>query len=285
MHKPYKPDNKPKVRALYGGTFDPPHYGHLRPLLTAADALKLPSIELLPAHIPVFKAQASAVQHRLAMTQALASLDKRLSVNTIELLRNKKSFTVDTLRQLKQAAPSDTLIFIIGSDSLANLHTWQEWRLLFDYCHILVLLRPSILDNTNDDNKGSSDVKHAKNNAENLNANNTLALNLYNFRTATSLFDSLLSPEMDDSSKAFLLSKLARPDELAQNPENQGCKGIAFTDIMASSEAGKLCFVNNQQVAVSSTFIRAKIAKGESINEWVPNNVINYIKQHRLYLT
>ena len=90
---------------------------------------------------------------------------------------------------------------------------------------------------------------------------------------------------MDDSSKAFLLSKLARPDGLAQNPENQSCKGIAFTDIMAPSETGRLCFVNNHQVAVSSTLIRAKVAKGESISDWVPNNVINYIKQHQLYLT
>lgn len=273
------PDKWPQqtsVKALYGGTFDPPHYGHLHPLLNTADLLKLTQIELLPAHVPVFKDRALSIEHRLAMTQLLAELDPRLSVNTIELERNQASFTIDTLIQLKQQKPEQALVFIIGSDSLRNIHKWHQWQRLFDYCHIVVMLRPEELQND-----VQKDIQLE--NANSLPNNNDLALNLYDFRTTSLLFDDLVSSEMDEASRTYLSSKLALADVDKHNSRNIRCMNNAFTDIIQASAVGKLWLVNNQQLAVSSTFVRMQLKHNKNVERWVPQNILNYINNHQLY--
>ena len=278
------------IRSLYGGTFDPPHYGHLYPLLAVADALALPHVELLPAHVPAFKSHATLVEHRLAMTKLLATLDPKLSVNTIELERSETSYTVNTLQLLKQSAPHDKFIFIIGSDSLLNIHKWKNWRELFDYCDLLVLLRPEEHASTQNQNMNASG-KHKANTLSKqsdmlstLPKNQTLALNLYDFHTTSLIFDDLLSSKMDEVSKAFLTSKLARVEDVEPCSINDCCMDIAFTDIIANSVSGKLWLVNNQQIAVSSTFVKMQLAQGGNVDKWVPPNILEYIKQHHLYL-
>lgn len=283
---PNKRPQQSKVKALYGGAFDPPHLGHIQPLLATADTLNLQHIELLPSHVPVFKDKASTIEHRLAMTHLMANVDPRLSVNTIELRREEPSYTVDTLAQLKQQAPEQILVFIIGSDSLANLHKWHNWKDLFNYCHLVVMLRPedallrkaTLSEDIN--NRGATVQSKLLNMVA---KNNTLALNLYDFHTTSLLFDDLVSSRMDETSHAYLSSKLAPADGVRHNLINLGCMSNAFMDIISASATGKLWLVNNQQIAVSSTFVRMQLKQGRNVERWVPKSILNYINQHQLY--
>lgn len=276
-------NTKPAIRALYGGTFDPPHYGHLHPLLETATALSLDNIELLPAHVPVFKDKASSITHRLAMTELLAKEDARLSVNTLELARNKPSYTVDTLAKLhaeRSQIGNQTLIFIIGSDSLSNFHKWHNWQKVFDYCHVVVMCRG--LENAEDEAQKS--LSKTNLNALLNEVPACLALNLYNFHTSSLLFDDIVQSKMDDQSRTVLSSKLAQAEAAVQNSMKVSSMGSAFKEQLSASASGKLWLVNNQQIAVSSTFVRMQIKRGKSIRKWVPNAVADYIEQHQLYI-
>lgn len=275
-------NTKPAIRALYGGTFDPPHYGHLHPLLETATALSLDNIELLPAHVPVFKDKASNITHRLAMTELLAQEDARLSVNTLELTRSKPSYTVDTLAQLHaehSKIGKQTLIFIIGSDSLSSFHKWHNWQKVFDYCHVVVMCRGH--ENQKNEVQKSQSNSHLSAKLNEVPA--CLALNLYDFRTSSLLFDDIVQSKMDEQSRMVLSSKLAQAEAAVQNSMKVSSMDSAFKEQLSASASGKLWLVNNQQIAVSSTFVRMQIKQGKGIRKWVPNTVANYIEQHQLY--
>lgn len=241
---------------LYGGTFDPPHYGHIQPLLNTADLLGITHIELLPAFIPALKEKVSASKHRLAMVRLLAQLDTRLSVNTLEIERNTKTYTIDTVKALKNNNPDKTIVFIAGADSLQSLHKWHNWQLLFDYCHLMIMQRPK--DETRTDK--------------------TLALKLYKFQTEQCVLGDIVSSEMDAQSALYLSSKLA-PVNLVKQCDNH----TAFMDIIHKLTEGNLWLVNNQTIALSSTMLRKKLKANEDVSEFMPNTIIEYIKQHKLY--
>lgn len=132
------------LHTLFGGTFDPIHYGHLHPVAALAQQIGLQQITLLPNNVPPHRPQpkASATQRvamiKLAITdQWLFHLDER------ELKRAAPSWTVETLSELrKEYTPQQPLAFIIGQDSLLSLHTWHRWQKLLSLCHLLVCKRP-----------------------------------------------------------------------------------------------------------------------------------------------
>lgn len=135
------------LTALFGGTFDPIHYGHLRPALALAEEVGLSSISLLPNRTPPHKPQPEATtEQRLAMLKLAISNYSLFSIDTRELepkLINQPSFTIDTLKAWrKQNGPQSSLAFIMGQDSLLSLPTWKEWQKLVDYCHLLICKRP-----------------------------------------------------------------------------------------------------------------------------------------------
>lgn len=131
-----------EVIALFGGTFDPVHMGHLYAVSDAAKHVALNNVRLLPCHIPPHKSGPKvSAAHRLAMLELVCQDWPLFSVDTRELNRNQPSYTVETLRQYRQESPAAALIFIIGMDSLKSLDTWYHWQELLKLCHILVCQR------------------------------------------------------------------------------------------------------------------------------------------------
>lgn len=138
------PNSANCLHAFFGGTFDPIHYGHLRPVEALAKEISLNQITLLPNHVPPHRPQPEAnPQQRLQMV-ALAIADNPLfTLDDRELHRTTPSYTIDTLETIrKERGLTLPMAFIIGQDSLLNLHKWHRWETLLDLCHLLVLARP-----------------------------------------------------------------------------------------------------------------------------------------------
>lgn len=163
------------LTALLGGTFDPIHYGHLRPAISLANEVDLKQIRLLPNHIPPHKPQPEAnTEQRLAML-ALAIEDLPLfALDVSEILpetSTRPSYTVETLQAWRcKNGNQKPLAFIMGQDSLLGLPTWHKWQTLLDYCHLLICRRPSYSTQTDNtklqqwiDTHQTNDVKDLHN--------------------------------------------------------------------------------------------------------------------------
>ena len=131
------------LRIFYGGTFDPVHNGHIAIACAARDALHA-DVALLPARDPPHKASTRADAGQRAEMLELAIADEPgLIVDRRELHRAGPSYTVDTLCELRVQLGSDVpLAWLVGADSLRQLHTWHRWRELFEHAHLLVVERP-----------------------------------------------------------------------------------------------------------------------------------------------
>lgn len=119
---------------IYGGTFDPPHLGHMLPAMRAAEELGISKLIYVPAATPPHKslqANSATAEQRLEMVKLAideACLGSKLEVvvDDLELRREGNSYTSDTLRAFKKRYPSDKLTFFMGSDMLRSFHTWHE---------------------------------------------------------------------------------------------------------------------------------------------------------------
>jgi nicotinate-nucleotide adenylyltransferase len=129
--------------AILGGTFDPVHNAHLRVAWEAAEALDA-DVRLMPAHVPPHRpAPVASAAHRVAMLRAALAGQDRLALDTRELDRNEPSYTVDTLRQMREElGGSQALILLLGADAFAGLPSWHHWRDIFALAHIAVMTRP-----------------------------------------------------------------------------------------------------------------------------------------------
>ena len=133
-----------KPLAIFGGTFDPVHLGHLSVAWEASELLDA-EVRLMPASVPPHRAppMASAVQ-RVAMLRAALQGQSRLTLDTLELERNGPSYTIDTLIELRAEQGERPLVLLIGADAFAGLPGWHRWRELFEVAHIGVLSRPGV---------------------------------------------------------------------------------------------------------------------------------------------
>lgn len=117
---------------IYGGTYNPPHRGHMAAAVTAANVLGLDQLLLIPAGVPPHKQMAAGSasnQDRLEMTRLMADrLGLRIPVGVLDLEMNRagKSFTSDTLRILKAIYPDDELWLLMGTDMFLTFHLWHE---------------------------------------------------------------------------------------------------------------------------------------------------------------
>jgi len=133
-----------ELHALYGGTFDPIHYGHLKPVESLATLVGLRKVTLLPNNVPPHRPQPEATPaQRVAMIGLAIAGNPLFEVDLREMRRATPSFTIDTLAELRaERGPHQPLAFIIGQDSLLTLHTWHRWQDLLSLCHLLVCQRP-----------------------------------------------------------------------------------------------------------------------------------------------
>jgi len=137
--------NSKSIQALFGGTFDPIHYGHLLPVEALAKQVGLQQVVLLPNYVPPHRPQPEAtVQQRLAMIKLAIKNNPLFSIDTRELKRKTPSYAVETLLSFRQQIDRQKpLAFIIGQDSLLSINTWFDWQKILDLCHLLVCARPA----------------------------------------------------------------------------------------------------------------------------------------------
>jgi len=135
----------PAPVALLGGTFDPVHYGHLRFADGVRRALGLSQVRLVPAGDPPHRGRPMApAENRLAMLQLAVAEFPGLVVDDRELRRGGKSYTVDTLTDLRREFPGHPLLLLLGADAFRGLPAWHRWRELFDLAHLVVVARPGV---------------------------------------------------------------------------------------------------------------------------------------------
>ena len=132
------------LQALFGGTFDPVHYGHLIPVETLANLIALSRVIIMPNNVPPHRPQPEATSVQRKEMLALAISDKPLfTLDERELLRNTPSHTAETLKAWREEQGADApLAFIIGQDSLLTLPTWHDYESILDNAHLIVCRRP-----------------------------------------------------------------------------------------------------------------------------------------------
>lgn len=129
---------------LFGGSFNPPHEGHLAIIHTLLGHEAISTVLVCPAYVSPFKSRDAFVMsdnERLSKLETLMETIPQASVITLELDRKGDSYTVDTLVSLKQSTPN--LAFAIGQDSYLSLHKWREVKKLFKLAHVYVVPRGS----------------------------------------------------------------------------------------------------------------------------------------------
>ena len=129
---------------IMGGTFDPPHLGHILPVEIAAAEFHLDWVWFIPAFIPPHKQDQQRTDpfHRTAMLALALKNFPCFRISPLELLRADISFTVDTIRELQsQVEAYDRLFFIMGSDSFLEVHTWYSPAKLLASCDVIVVNR------------------------------------------------------------------------------------------------------------------------------------------------
>ena len=129
--------------ALFGGTFDPVHYGHLRAAVEAMEMLGLDELRMMPAGDPPHRADTVATaRQRLEMLQLAVRPCPGLRVDDREVRRSGPSFMVDTLTEIRGEAGAAPLLLLIGQDAANTLDSWHRWRDLFELAHLVVMRRP-----------------------------------------------------------------------------------------------------------------------------------------------
>jgi nicotinate-nucleotide adenylyltransferase len=128
---------------ILGGTFNPPHIGHLVCAQEARAQLGLDRVVLMPVHTPPHKAALDdpGPEARLALCRAAVADDEELEVSTLELDRGGASYTADTLRALHGLHEGDDLTFIVGGDMASSLPSWREPEAVLELARVAVAER------------------------------------------------------------------------------------------------------------------------------------------------
>lgn len=133
----------PQPIGIFGGTFDPIHYGHLRTAFELWQLLRLAEVRFLPAGNPPHREQPLASPElRLRMVRAAVSDQPSFTVDDREMRRGGVSYSVDTLAELRAEYPDRSLCLLLGMDAFLGLPHWHRWRDLLGLAHIVVAHRP-----------------------------------------------------------------------------------------------------------------------------------------------
>ena len=131
---------------LFGGTFDPPHLGHLLIAQTVCEVENFDKIVFIPAFKPPNKSMKNItpVKLRLEMLESAVLDNPRFEISQIEIQRGGTSYSLDTINQFKTEyqLTKDSLFFLIGSDTLAKFDLWKEPKIIINECSVLVAVRP-----------------------------------------------------------------------------------------------------------------------------------------------
>lgn len=130
--------------AIYGGTFDPIHIGHLRAALELKERLGARQVHLIPSNTPPHRdIPGATVEQRLEMLRLAVQGVEGLIVDDREVRRQGVSYTIDTLMEFaEQLDKSEPRYFVVGEDAFELIETWHRWQALTDYAHLVVISRP-----------------------------------------------------------------------------------------------------------------------------------------------
>ena len=133
--------------ALFGGTFDPVHVGHIQTSFAIQKEFNFNSFFFVPCKIPVIKATSVASsEQRIAMLQLAIQAHKQFTIDLREINRDSPSYMVETLQSFRTDYPQASITLIIGYDSLLTLPQWFHWQELIQLANILVLKRTNFAD-------------------------------------------------------------------------------------------------------------------------------------------
>ena len=128
---------------IFGGSFDPPHLGHLLPVIDAAEVLGLDAVKFVPAAVQPLKAGRATASpaDRLAMTELLVARIPGFTADATEIERPGLSFTVDTLAAISAAEPDAELVLLLGADAFALFDQWREPERILKLARVAVMAR------------------------------------------------------------------------------------------------------------------------------------------------
>ncbi len=131
---------------LFGGTFDPPHVGHLLIAQTICEAEEFEKIFFIPANYPPHKKtkEITQVDHRVNMLSSAIADNPHFELNDLEIKRGGISYSIDTIRTIKSELnlKKEEIYFLIGSDTLLDFHNWKEPKSILQECTVIVAIRP-----------------------------------------------------------------------------------------------------------------------------------------------
>lgn len=129
---------------FFGGTFDPPHIGHLLLAQTIFEEESFDKILFIPAYQPPHKNNISPVEDRVQMLKLAVKENPNFEISEIELNRKGVSYTIDTIKALKDELKisADSCYYLMGSDTLLDFHSWKNPRGILKECRVIVAIRP-----------------------------------------------------------------------------------------------------------------------------------------------
>ena len=129
---------------LFGGTFDPPHIGHLLIAQTVCEAEDFDKILFIPAFTSPHKKSITPVEHRIEMVKTAIIDNPKFEYSDVDILRGGVSYTIDSIMDIKRKMKleNDDLYYLIGSDSLIDLKNWKEPKQILHECNVIVAIRP-----------------------------------------------------------------------------------------------------------------------------------------------
>jgi len=209
---------------LFGGTFNPVHWGHLRTALEIKKALSMDTMILMPCGIPPHRDEPDIEPEiRLAMLNAAIADNDELQVDDRELQRAGPSYTVDTLQFIRDEQGDVSIGLCVGADAFVYLDTWHQWTNLIKLAHIIVAYRPGWPVES-------------------------------------------LEQQVSGDLKAMLKQHL-----------------VTNSELLHEKPAGYVLTQKVTDIDISSSKIRQCIAQGKSIEDYVPPNVLQFIKSKMLY--
>jgi len=131
--------------AIYGGTFDPVHKGHVAVARTVLELFELDEVLFVPAGMPPHKRNTSVTSpfHRFAMLSLATEDDEQLRISTSDLDVPEEPYAVETVARIRGEVGNETeLFFLMGADSWLEITSWHDWRRLMELCHFIVMTRP-----------------------------------------------------------------------------------------------------------------------------------------------
>ena len=129
---------------IFGGTFDPIHYGHLRVAEEIVETVGLQKMYFVPAGMPRLRySPVASSQHRVEIVRLAIQKNPDFVLDKREIYRDGVSYSIDTVREFKQEFGEEVrLCFILGADAFIKLPEWNNWKELFNLCHFIVSSRP-----------------------------------------------------------------------------------------------------------------------------------------------